>query len=353
MERDNLIKVWSEFLLRVKGNLISRFSSINGFYYFSESKKFNSGNLRLFLGFVLIPLGLSGQMNKEVKYPFQTAKPVDSSGIENLALQYFGQYASDLDFGNSLGNSLKLNSLNFKSVYRDSDDLHFHYILKNAFLYITALPQLDKNPNALLPFDNDDSNTLMALWDKAIQDLSKRRGDKAYLQKLNDYSYQVLELYLGRIYRKCHHSYTENEKRSFRKNSQEYVNILMDIQKLSVFKGPAHFKNYVSRLKLFHNPDSLDPNRLERGQEALDYPEIILSLYIPRWNLYRDYIQDLLDNRKKINRVLINEKMRNWERIWLNSPPMRIKKPSSSGKEWEDTLLSIYKKYQGINFRIE
>lgn len=249
---------------------------------------------------------------------------------------------------NLASNGWRIPKINDSTIVFSKDSLYRNPLTR----YIFVLPQLDKNPNDLVPFNNDEANTFMSIWDKKMVELSRNKEDITFLKALNELSIHILLLDLGRCYRKCHHSFTEKGKTSFRKNSTHFQQILLDLNTLLSFEINPHSFPSTYRQDL-EGTDSQGRNGLESNASFWEIRDLIKDVYIPRWVIYKEYIQDCLDHHKKPDINWINEKMRSQELTWINQFKLKPKSPIISNQKWTQSLQSLYAKYQEINFTIE
>jgi len=277
---------------------------------------------------------------------------IDSSGFDYSLIQIFGKSTPELEKAIALYAPFIISDHNGEK-YVITDYSILSKIVKDKSLYIIGNPELDRNLNEKVPFDNFGSNLFMAIWDLGMKNFSQLKGNERFLDGLNALAKQNLCLYLGRVYRKCHHSYTEKEKKSFWKNSHDFEEVLNDLNSILSLHENKLKNSFKERSEKFNEIDSLGRNGLETNESSLEIQDIIQTLYIPRWKVYRNYIQDCLDNRKKPDIKYINEKMRALEKSWVFQSPPETKPKKIDLEQRASTLFSIYQKYQGINFRVE
>jgi len=286
-------------------------------------------------------LGLAWDINGTEKNIFYLQRI-----LPKISLEIFGSENMEIEEALKIFLSISRKDSAFgsdKTKGKSSFDSHIPW--EKSSLYLTGKPQLESNPNDLVPFDNSYSNALMAAWDHCINAYPALKNNTHYQEFTQLIQNQVLLLYSGRLYGKCHHSYTESEKASFPKNSLLYLNLLKDFTKLEIDGTYSdHFSEMNRKVLLAHLKSR------NGGMEFLHYSDFVRNCLVPRWELYRNYVQDCLNNRKKMDTSFINAQMQSLEDKWVMEKPggkPRVK------METKENILYFYNKYKEIRFFLE
>ena len=221
--------------------------------------------------------------------------------IHNWIFQKFGKSNQHLEFAYQILNSLG---------WENDPDLY-----ENEANYVFNYPQMDQNPNNVVSIHDPFPVSLWACWDELILAEPDMKNNNFYNEELKSFTVRLLFIEAGIIYRKCHHSFTEKEKGSFHKNSNNFMLLI----------------NSLGRVKYYGL-----------------YRDSINSFYAPRWKIYFEYLQSCLDNRKKIDKAFIEKQLsvflpnreKNQKLLYLKSSLIEL-------------LVAIYQKYNTPQFPFE
>lgn len=241
-----------------------------------------------------------------------------------------------------------------------------------------ALENLKSGPNAELNIPYDPALVDEA-WALLLSDHIQFSSSDGYQFDIMDLGRQSLTNYAQRLFPKIRNAFRSGDKKLFTQYSSEYLELMMDVDRLLMTRTEYSFGKWVSdahswagneeELALYDLNASMlltqwGPEEKEGQPHIFDYAwkewsGLISGYYYPRWELFFNHISTLLDEGKKFhdaqlpqqyNRAKLRandfySEMADMEIDWIYS----IKSiPVVSGEETVEVALELFEKYDSV-----
>jgi alpha-N-acetylglucosaminidase len=232
------------------------------------------------------------------------------------------------------------------------------YIRDGAESILQGRPTLDSFTRWTKTKLNYDARDLLPAWDAMIKASVACKNSDGFQYDLVDLTRQILANYALPLQRKFVNAYNKKDLTSFKKYSQQFIELIGDMDKLLATRkdfmlGPwiadARKCGTTENEKHLYEVNAKDLITLWGDKDCplneyacRQWSGLLNDFYKPRWQQFFVKAQDAIVNKKAINLNAFTTQIKNWEWQWVNQ---RKDYPVVTSGNPVDVSKILYKKY--------
>jgi alpha-N-acetylglucosaminidase len=200
---------------------------------------------------------------------------------------------------------------------------------------IVARPTFDLQGHRVLTKLDYDNAELAKAWKIFIENADQFRNSEGYSYDLVDITRQVLANYASPLQQKISNAFRNNDRASFKKYSLEFLTLIEDLDTLLATRKEFLLGKWIMDARKWGITDN-EKNLYEfnardlvtlwgnKDSELHEYSNrqwsgLLNGFYKPRWEKFFQYASECMEKKRRIDWVLFEEQIKDWEWKWVNS----------------------------------
>ena len=223
---------------------------------------------------------------------------------------------------------------------------------------LTGRPTFNKDSRWTSTRLDYDPKDLLAAWKLLISCSAQLKNSDGFQYDIVDLTRQVLANYADQLQQEIAADYKNKNLESFKVNSNQFLNLLDDIDKLLLTRKDFLLGKWVNgaermgtnkeeKLQFERNAKTLITLWSDKESSLHEYAckqwaGMVKSFYKPRWKQFFIYAISCLKENKTLDEKWFDDKMKDWEWAWVNNQEKFTENPSGNAVESANHLFKKY-----------
>lgn len=223
---------------------------------------------------------------------------------------------------------------------------------------LTGRPTFNKDSRWTSTALDYDPKDLLPAWKLLVNCSSQLKNSDGFQYDIVDLTRQVFANYADQLQQEIAADYKNKNLESFKVKSNQFLNLLDDIDKLLLTRKDCLLGKWVNDAKRM-GTNKEEKLQFERDAKTLitvwsdkdaslheyackQWAGMVKSFYKPRWEQFFNYATSCLRENRTFNDKWFDDKMKDWEWAWVKNQEKFSEMPLGNSVE---TVNSLFKKY--------